>query len=396
MRALLLITGLLLLIAVEILRVYFIMPFPGSQQGDTINIAYWLHKNINWLRLLGGLLILYPMIHIFRHSRVWKKIVLVAGLLLYAAVVYLFNFRFLADKMFLPPNRQDYAAADNNRIPAEKLVIGVVINNEAKAYPIQLIGYHHQVRDTVGHTPVMVTYCTVCRTGRVFSPVINGREEQFRLVGMDHFNAMFEDAGTKSWWRQATGEAIAGPLKGKHLRELPSHQLSLRAWLRLYPNSLVLQADTTFNEQYAQLHLFDKGTINSGLEKRDPASWRFKSWVIGIRHRQHAKAYDWNELTSKQLIQDSIPDLPLLIVLDGDTASFRVWDRRVNGAPLQFVKGHGMDVFTDLNTQSTWDVSGRCIAGPLRSQILKPVQAYQEFWHSWRTFHPNTLHQELQ
>ncbi len=396
MRALLLITGILLLIAAEILRVYFIMPFPGSQQGDTINIAYWLHKNIIWLRLLGGLLVIYPVIYVFRFSKIWKKMVLVAALLFYAGVFYLFNFRFLADKMFLPPKQQDYAAADNNRIPAEKLVIGVVINNEAKAYPIQLIGYHHQVRDTVGHTPVMVTYCTVCRTGRVFSPVINGQEEQFRLVGMDHFNAMFEDAATKSWWRQATGEAITGPLKGKHLQELPSQQLSLRAWLALYPNSLVLQADTNFSQQYAQLDLFDKGTINSGLEKRDSASWRFKSWVIGVKHQQTAKAYDWNELTSKQLIQDSIPDLPLLIVLDKDSSSFRVLDRRVNGASLQFVKGQGMDVITDLNTQSTWDISGRCLAGPLRSTLLKPVQAYQEFWHSWRTFHPNTLNQQLQ
>ena len=42
----------------------------------------------------------------------------------------------------------------------------------------------------------MVTYCTVCRTGRVFSPIVEGQPETFRLVGMDHFNAMFEDEGT--------------------------------------------------------------------------------------------------------------------------------------------------------------------------------------------------------
>jgi hypothetical protein len=50
----------------------------------------------------------------------------------------------------------------------------------------------------------------------VFSPVVDGRSETFRLVGMDHFNAMFEDASTHSWWRQANGEAIAGPSKGSH------------------------------------------------------------------------------------------------------------------------------------------------------------------------------------
>jgi hypothetical protein len=63
----------------------------------------------------------------------------------------------------------------------------------------------------------MITYCTVCRTGRVFEPVVNGKFEKFRLVGMDHFNAMFEDVTTKSWWRQVTGEAITGKLKGQQL-----------------------------------------------------------------------------------------------------------------------------------------------------------------------------------
>jgi hypothetical protein len=67
----------------------------------------------------------------------------------------------------------------------------------------------HQVRDSINHIPVMVTYCTVCRTGRIYNPIVNGKAETFRLVGMDHFNAMFEDATTKSWWRQSTGECIA-------------------------------------------------------------------------------------------------------------------------------------------------------------------------------------------
>ena len=83
------------------------------------------------------------------------------------------------------------------------------------------IGYHHQVRDRVGGTDVLVTYCTVCRSGRVFSPLVDGTLERFRLVGMDRFNAMFEDESTGSWWRQATGAAVAGPRKGIQLVVIP-------------------------------------------------------------------------------------------------------------------------------------------------------------------------------
>ena len=74
-------------------------------------------------------------------------------------------------------------------------------------------------------------------------PVVKGHHEKFRLVGMDHYNAMFEDATTESWWRQATGEAVAGPLKGEVLPEWKSMQLTVRKLFELYPDALVMQAD---------------------------------------------------------------------------------------------------------------------------------------------------------
>ncbi len=389
MKSLLLTFGLLLLFAAEILRVYFIMPFPGSQQHDTIGLAYWLHKNILWLRIPGLLLIAYPVVQILQHARLWKKVLLVTGLALYAVIFYLFNYRFLADKMFYQPGYTQFAGAADNKIPADKLVIGVSMNGEAKAYPIQLIGYHHQVRDSIGGKPIMVTYCTVCRTGRVYSPVVEGRQETFRLVGMDHFNAMFEDAATKSWWRQVTGVAVAGPLKGKHLPEIPSAQLTLKAWMDQYPQSRVFQPDTSFTKQYEGLEGFDNGTIASGLEKRDSGSWKMKSWVVGVVKGNTAKAYDWNELVNKGMIQDSLPGLPILLLLEKDTASFHVWNRQVKGASLQFTGSRG-DTLIDKNTLSGWNRQGECISGVLKGERLAAVQAYQEFWHSWNTFHPGT------
>ncbi len=390
MKRLLLIFGLLILFAVEILRVYFIMPFPGSQQSNSIGIAYWLDKNIFWIRIVCLILIVYPFIQTLRRDKTWKKILLLLVSAFYCVIFYFFNFKFEADKMFYQPKNKNFANAANSKIDSNKLVIGVAINGEAKAYPIQIIGYHHQVRDTVGNTSVMITYCTVCRTGRVFSPILNGKDETFRLVGMDHFNAMFEDATTKSWWRQATGMAISGPLKGSALNEIPSKQTTLATWLRLYPNSTILQPDTLFKRHYDSLADYDKGTIDGSLERRDSASWEKKSWVVGILHRQYAKAYDWNELTQKKIIQDSLPNLPLIIVLEKDRVSFHTWNRNVNGNTLQFNKNISSEIFTDATTNSSWNMNGECVEGILKGQKLQPIQSYQEFWHSWSTFHPNT------
>ena len=389
MKKLLLVIGIFILFAAEILQVYFIMPFPGSQKSETLGIAYFLHNNIFYIRIAGLLLTIFSLYGSFSKWKKWRKIVLIIIGLLYVFIFYMVNFKFLADKMFYQPKNKSLVAAASNMVATDKLVIGVSLNNEAKAYPIEIIGYHHQVQDTIGGEAVLVTYCTVCRTGRVFSPMVNGKKESFRLVGMDHFNAMFEDNTTKSWWRQATGEAVTGKLKGQVLKEIPSQQMTLAAWLRAYPNSTVMQPDTLYNEDYEDLAGFDKGTIESSLEKRDSASWEFKSWIIGIEKDGKSKAYDWNELIAKKVINDSLPQLPVVIALESDTASWHVWNRTVNGQALQFVIAN--DTLKDLNTNSAWNFDGICIDGPLKGQQLNSVQASQEFWHSWETFHPKTL-----
>ena len=389
-RTMLLIAGFLILFATEILRVYFIMPFPGSQKADTIQIAYFLNNNIWWFRILGLILILPPMLYIFRNSRWWKKIFLAFFVLIYATVFYFFNFKFLADKMFYQPTNKILATAADNKIDSTKLVIGVAINGQEKAYPVEIIGYHHQVTDSIGGDPVMVTYCTVCRTGRVFSPFVNGKLEKFRLVGMDHFNAMFEDAETKSWWRQATGIAVAGKLKGTALKEIESEQLTLGAWIRKYPNTTILQPDPVFADQYKSLQGFDDGTIQSGLEKRDSASWQFKSWVIGVQKDGYAKAYDWNELVKQQVINDTFQNLALVLVLENDNRSFHVWNRQVNDQLLQFTFDASSQTLKDTATHSIWTMNGECVEGDLKGSRLSAIQAYQEFWHSWRYFHPGT------
>jgi len=383
------IAGLLFLVAIEILKVYFIMPFPGSQKSNSISIAFFLDRNIWWLRIVGLIMIVGPILRSLAKGKIWQKTLLVLAILLYGFIYYLFNFQFLADKMFYQPKQKIFAPASADTTNKDKLVIGVVINNKAKAYPIEIIGYHHQVKDSVAQEPIMVTYCTVCRTGRVFSPFVNGKNEQFRLVGMDHYNAMFEDATTKSWWRQATGEAIAGKLKGQQLKEIPSVQMRLGEWLEMYPNSEVLQPDSNFKKEYADLKGYDAGTIKGSLEHRDSSSWHFKSWVVGVSEKGKHKAYDWNALVKQKIISDSLAGTPLLLTVEPHGKTFYVLNRTLNGQTLAFVPGTNGSM-EDTETHSTWKLNGTCTAGLLQGKQLQRQQAYQEFWHSWKSFHPDT------
>ncbi|MGI8950459.1 MAG: DUF3179 domain-containing (seleno)protein [Chitinophagaceae bacterium] len=236
----------------------------------------------------------------------------------------------------------------------------------------------------------MVTYCTVCRTGRVYSPFVNGKYEQFRLVGMDHFNAMFEDVATKSWWRQETGTEITGPMKGTSLIEIPSAQMLLEDWLTLHPNSLILQPDSNYKKQYADLKGYDEDTLKSSLEKRVSASWKMKSWVIGAKINGKEKAYDWNVLAKKKMIEDSFASTPLLLVVANNEKTFYVLNRTVDNNILNFIYDANDELLRDKQTNSVWNINGNCIDGKLKGKQLSFVQSYQEFWHSWQTFHPQT------
>jgi hypothetical protein len=371
--------GLMGLLLFEIANVYFIMPMPGSQQMNSIDLAYFLYK---WRWIFRGLFAAMIFIGLFRSQ--WKrKWLLFFPLAIVAAAVYMTNFVMAADAMFKQPKQLLLVSAASNKVDSNRLVLGVSINGEAKAYPIRFLGYHHHIQDTVGGKPIMVTYCTVCRTGRVFEPVVNGKKEKFRLVGMDHFNAMLEDASTKSWWRQVTGEAIAGKLKGQQLPEVYSTQTSLGDWLQLNPNSLIMQADTNFIKSYDSTFKFESGASKSKLTGTDSLSWKDKSWVIGVKAGKERKAYDWNQLKKEKLIQDKIGATPVLIVLSKNDKSFFAFERPSENSIFN------LNSDTLLLDNHKYRIDGKGID---TSFSLKPLPASQEFWHSWRTFNPGTLH----
>ena len=369
-------TGLLLF---EVANVYFIMPMPGSQRMNSIDAAYFLYKWRWVFRGLFGLMIIIGLLKTRWHQR-WKwALIIPVGILL--AVVYMANFYMAADAMFEQPKQFVLAGAAENEVDSNRLVIGVTVNGEAKAYPIRFLGYHHHVQDIIGGKPILVTYCTVCRTGRVFEPIINGKRETFRLVGMDHFNAMLEDATTKSWWQQATGKAIAGKLKGQQLPEVLSTQTSLVKWLALHPASKIMQADSAFITSYDTTLKYESGKSKNKLTGTDSLSWKDKSWVIGVKSGSERKAYDWNQLKKERIIHDKINNAPLAVVLASDDKSFFAFELPAPGITLSLVND------TLLLNNKHFRIDGRGID---TAYSLKQLQAYQEFWHSWQTFNPGS------
>lgn len=367
---------------------YLLMPFPGSQDLETIQLAYYLEKALVPLLILGLLLLALPVTETILHGTLRRRLLLGLFTVVVAGVAYGTAFAFSAEKMFREPTTLAFAGPEKSGIPLDAVVLGVAQGGEARAYPVDLIGYHHKVLDKVGGSPVLVTYCTMCRTGRVYNPVIDGVPQRFRLVGARHYNAVIEDEQTGTWWYQGSGRAAVGPRAGRQLEAVAYEQTTLRSWVAAHPETTVLQPDPAFAAEYAELAGYDRRRPPSP-DGSDPR-WSRRSWVIGVVVGEATKAYPWDDLVSRQVVSDTVGGAPILITVEADGASFHAFRRDLGGETLTFSLEAGGKAMIDAATNSRWSLRGEGLSGPHAGHKLAPVQAHQEYWHSWKNFHPTT------
>ena len=102
-------------------------------------------------------------------------------------------------------------------------VISFELNGDARAYPLQILMWHEIVNDTVGGTPVSVTFCPLCNSAIVFDRNFNDLVLTFGTSGMlRNSDLIMWDRQTETWWQQLTGEGIIGQLAGHKLTFIPA------------------------------------------------------------------------------------------------------------------------------------------------------------------------------
>lgn len=369
------------------LRVYLLQPFPGSQGLDAIGLARWLHHWIAPLQIAGAALAVAGLVGLLRGPTRRPTRVLGALGLVTAGLVFYGARQLDPARMFRPFSTVALATGTSEALPATTLVIGIVDGDEAKAYPIRLLAYHHRLEDTLQSRPIWVTYCTMCRTGKIFRPEVDGRRLHFDLVGARRRNSVYEDRETGSWWYQASGRAAVGPLAGARLPELLTDQMTLESWLALYPDSLVLQPDPAAADGYT-LFGFD------GIDERrdDPELPEGRRWVVGVEHGDEAVAYPWSLLAEKRWIEGEVGGLPVGIHLADDLISFRAWDRRLDDRVLEFEPDPETGSPHEKETGSRLGLDGVLRGGELDGRALAPVNASQEYWSSFEYFSGGELY----
>lgn len=157
-RALLLLAGLVITAVPSALATYLVMSLPGSQTLDSGEVAYLLH-NVRWpTRAVGGVLLLLTAVSILRRSRSFKTIAVVGAAAVLAGGVLYLSHHFSAPAFFGPPAQVRFARGTSEALPPETLVLGILRDGRARAYPIRLLAYHHLIRDEIDGEPLLPTY----------------------------------------------------------------------------------------------------------------------------------------------------------------------------------------------------------------------------------------------
>jgi hypothetical protein len=301
-------------------------------------------------------------------------------------------------------------AAARDWLADKSPVISLQVGDAARAYPLAVLMWHEIANDTLGGTPVVVTFCPLCNTALVFEREFGGLVHDFGTTGNLRFSDLvMYDRQTESWWQQATGEAIVGELTGTRLVFLPAQIVSLADFEAAHPDGDVLSRDTGFFRDYGRNPYVGYDTVDQNpflfegeLDGRLPPKER----VVTVGEGTEAVAFPYSELRTTGVASATVGDDPIVVfwalgtasALGGpnidaseDIGATGVFSPVVDGRALTFVReGDETGPIRDQETGSTWSIAGVATDGELAGSRLEPLVHGDHFWFAWAAFSPET------
>jgi hypothetical protein len=255
-----------------------------------------------------------------------------------------------------------------------ELVLGLNINGDIRAYPLQILVWHEIVNDEIGSIPVAVTYCPLCFTNQVFNRTIDDGQEvvEFGTSGkLYNSNLVMYDRTSKSLWSQAMAEGIVGKYAGTKLERVPFDVAYWKEWKQLYPDSKILSRDTGSNRPYGVDPYGDYYTNSDVLfpiSNRDDRLG-LKEIVVGFENKGQYKAYKLQEIEDNKVINDQVNGKSITL-FSSYPFMIRAYDPIAQGQTLEFTYNPKSKNFLDEQTGSEWNFEGKAISGQMKGKQL--------------------------
>ncbi len=303
------------------------------------------------------------------------------------------------------------SVSDVDYLSDEEAVVAVTANGETRAYPVQVLIWHEIVNDDFDGTPVSVTYCPLCNSALAFDRNFNGDVLDFGTSGELYQSALvMYDRQTESLWAHFTGQGLVGHYAGAQLDFIPAQTVSFADYKQANPDGKVLNRETGFSRDYGT-----NPYSGYDFEDSDPIGGFFngdvdrtllaKARVVGIHDEAGSVAVCLADLETvktlslteggRNLVLFHEPGLASALQkseIDGgrDIGQSAVFVAEAgDGTELSFTRS--AEGFIDDQTNSTWDIFGLAVDGPLTGESLTSVPHLDTFWFAWATYRPGSV-----
>ena len=269
----------------------------------------------------------------------------------------------------------DIAPADGDDLDVrdDELVVGVVIDGEARAYPINMLTMPQReiINDELAGREIAVTWCHLCHYGIVFDRRAGEQILTFRVSGkLWGGNLIMFDSQTGSEWSQVLGEAMQGSLRGTVLEVVPSQIMDWTSWRAIHPQTTVFVMPRLVSHYEKDIH----------IKYRDDL-------VFGLSLNGASRDWSMSELSESRVVNDRIGDTSVVVVFVESAQVANIYSREVNGDVLEFEMAS--DQLRDRKTGTQWDaLTGKAIRGELSEASLRRLPGVLAFSTAWRLFHP--------
>lgn len=215
-------------------------------------------------------------------------------------------------------------------VAEDDLVLGVVIDGIARAYPENIGWWHEIVNDQIGDHSISVTFCPLTGTGLVFEAADGGQLELGVSGNLFNNNlVMYDRRDDNTLYPQIYFTGVSGDRTGESLTLLPVVETTWQTWKRLHPETQVV--DGVFSESRYQRYPYrdyrtDRDQLIFPLDPRigenaNPYADDYgrKDSMLGVRLNGEPRAYLFEKMGPRAAINDELGGHDILVVWDRDS-----------------------------------------------------------------------------
>lgn len=279
---------------------------------------------------------------------------------------------------------------DNDRI------IGIIIDGQARAFPLNILRWHEIVNDMVDDEFFSVIYGPFTATGMVWRREYNGDSTSYGVSDLVYNGShILFDRASDSYWVPMMQKCVYGIRVNEDSPDIRFIETTWRTWTDMYPESFVVSRNTIYNYDYDDdpypQYSADNEMLFYPITHYDNRLPR-KEKVHAVIADNFASAYRISMLPDSVHAMNEIFAGEPIVVAGSNMNNFVIsFSRRLDDdTVLTFaaIQDSLPAVFRD-NEGTVWDVFGNAISGPRTGESLAMLDSYNCYWFALASIFPD-------